>query len=134
MDNKNIFAQNLKKYMEQNNKSRRDISEALGISYYTVSDWVNGKKYPRMDKVERLANYFGILKSDLIEEKVTPEMQKNSDTMVDITVRISADIDFRNVVKRNMYDKDFFSLSVMLCDLSDEQIISVKQMLGTFFK
>ncbi len=134
MDNKSIFAENLKKYMEQNNKSRRDISEALGISYYTVSDWVNGKKYPRMDKVEMLASYFGILKSDLIEEKVTPEMQKNSDTMVDITVRISADIDFRNVVKRNMYDKDFFSLSVMLCDLSDEQIISVKQMLGTFFK
>lgn len=134
MDNKSIFAENLKKYMEQNNKSRRDISEALGISYYTVSDWVNGKKYPRMDKVEMLASYFGILKSDLIEEKVTPEMQKNSDTMVDITVRVASDIDFRNVVKRNMYDKDFFSLSVMLCDLSDEQIISVKQMLGTFFK
>ena len=134
MDNKSIFAENLKKYMEQNNKSRRDSSEALGISYYTVSDWVNGKKYPRMDKVEMLASYFGILKSDLIEEKVTPEMQKNSDTMVDITVRIASDIDFRNVVKRNMYDKDFFSLSVMLCDLSDEQIISVKQMLGTFFK
>lgn len=134
MDNKSIFAENLKKYMEQNNKSRRDISEALGISYYTVSDWVNGKKYPRMDKVEMLASYFGILKSDLIEEKVTPEMQKNSDTMVDITVRIASDIDFRNVVKRNMYDKDFFSLSVMLCDLSDEQIVSVKQMLGTFFK
>lgn len=134
MDNKSIFAENLKKYMEQNNKSRRDISEALGISYYTVSDWVNGKKYPRMDKVEMLASYFGILKSDLIEEKVTETMQKNSDTMVDITVRIASDIDFRNVVKRNMYDKDFFSLSVMLCDLSDEQIISVKQMLGTFFK
>ena len=134
MDNKNVFAQNLKNYMEKNNKSRRDISDALGISYYTVSDWVNGKKYPRMDKVEALANYFGILKSDLIEEKVTPEMQKNSDPMVDITVRISADINFRNVVKRNMYNDEFLSLSVMLCDLNDEQIISVKQMLGTFFK
>ena len=134
MDNKNIFAENLKKYMELNKKSRKEVSEALGVSYYTFSDWVNGKKYPRMDKVERLANYFGILKSDLIEENVTPEMEKNSDTMVDITVRIASDIDFRNVVKRNMYDKDFFSLSVMLCDLSDEQIISVKQMLGTFFK
>ena len=27
------------------------------------------KKYPRMDKVEMMANYFGILKSDLIEDK-----------------------------------------------------------------
>ena len=50
-------------------KSRKDVCEALGYSYFTFSDWVNGKKMPRMDKVEQLANYFGILKSDLIEEK-----------------------------------------------------------------
>lgn len=134
MDNKNIFAKNLKKYMELNGKSRREVSETLGVSYYTFSDWVNGKKYPRMDKVERLANYFGIKKSDLIEEKVTPEIEQNSDIMVDITVRLGADISFRNVVKRNFYDKDFFELSEMLCELESEQLVSVKQMLSTFFK
>ena len=69
MDNKDIFAKNLKRYMGLKGKSRKDISEALGISYYTITDWVKGKKYPRMDKVEMLASYFGILKSDLIEEK-----------------------------------------------------------------
>lgn len=67
-DNRNVFAKNLKYQMSINGKNRKDISDALGISYFTVSDWVNGKKYPRMDKVELLANYFGILKSDLIEE------------------------------------------------------------------
>lgn len=69
MDNKNIFASNLKRYMEINNKTRREVSEALGVSYYTFTDWINGKKYPRMDKVEKLAQYFGVLKSDLIEDK-----------------------------------------------------------------
>lgn len=69
MDNKNIFASNLKRYMEINKKTRREVSEAIGVSYYTFTDWVNGKKYPRMDKVEKLAAYFGILKSDLIEDK-----------------------------------------------------------------
>lgn len=69
MNNRSIFAENLKAYMDMHGKSRRDLAEALGISYYTVTDWVNGKKYPRMDKVEILANYFGIQKSDLIEEK-----------------------------------------------------------------
>ena len=69
MDVKNIFALNLNKYMKLQGKSRNDISEALGISYFTVSDWVNGKKYPRMDKVEMLANYFGVQKSDLIEKR-----------------------------------------------------------------
>ena len=59
----------MKKYMQASGKSRKDICQALGISYFTVSDWVNGKKYPRMDKIELLANYFGIQKSDLIELK-----------------------------------------------------------------
>ena len=69
MDNKNIFASNLNKFMKQKNKSRKDVADAIGVSYYTFTSWVTGKKYPRMDKVEMLADYFGILKSDLIEEK-----------------------------------------------------------------
>ena len=69
MNNKKIFAENLKRHMRERDKSRKEVCEALGVSYYTFSDWVNGKKYPRMDKVEKLANYFGILKSDLIEGK-----------------------------------------------------------------
>ena len=72
MDNKNIFANNLKRQMELKGVSRNDICNALGISYFTVTDWVNGKKYPRMDKVEMLANFFVILKSDLIEAKEIP--------------------------------------------------------------
>ena len=69
MDNKHIFSRNLKRLMDKKQVSRKDVADYLGISYFTVSDWVNGKKYPRMDKVERLAYYFGVLKSDLIEEK-----------------------------------------------------------------
>ena len=69
MDNKEIFSINLKRLMTQRGVSRQDLSKVLGVSYFTISDWVNGKKYPRMDKVEMLAAYFGVLKSDLIEEK-----------------------------------------------------------------
>lgn len=71
MEHREIFATNLKRYMALNGKSRKDVCKALGYSYFTFSDWVNGKKMPRMDKVEQLANYFGILKSDLIEKKET---------------------------------------------------------------
>ena len=76
MGHKVVFSENLKKYMALSGKSRRDVCDALGYSYFTFSDWVTGKKMPRMDKVEQLANYFGILKSDLIEEDkktVTPK-------------------------------------------------------------
>lgn len=67
-DNKNIFAANLNRLMVSHRKSRKDLSDALGISYFTITAWANGTKYPRMDKVEMLANYFGVRKSELIEE------------------------------------------------------------------
>ena len=97
MDNKNVFASNLKRYMEVKGKSRNDISEALGISYFTVSDWVNGKKYPRMDKVEMLANYFGVQKSDLIENKEKssspeePVLSEGERMWLDLYRRVSDD-------------------------------------------
>ena len=81
MDNKNVFANNLKKQMELKGVSRRDLSEALGISYFTITAWTNSTKYPRMDKVEMLANYFGILKSDLIEDKTGEEKEIPGKTM-----------------------------------------------------
>ena len=69
MDNRTIFARNLQNQMDINKKSRKDVSEALGVSYYTYTDWIKGKKYPRIDKIEALANYFGIPKSELIEDQ-----------------------------------------------------------------
>ena len=66
---KMIFARNLNFYMERSGKKQTDIADYLGVSKSTVSDWCKGKMVPRMDKIEILAKYFGILKSDLIEEK-----------------------------------------------------------------
>lgn len=99
MDNKNIFADNLKRYMDEAGKTRRDLCNALGISYFTVSSWVNGTKYPRMDKVEMLAQYFGVSKSDLIEEKLTPEKEKDADLLADIIVRMRTDAGYGDLVK-----------------------------------
>jgi repressor LexA len=115
MNNKNIFAENLKRYMEINGKTRRDVSEAIGVSYYTFTDWVKGKKYPRMDKVEKLANYFGILKSDLIEEKSEEhrEMQKKNDTLSDIVIRMQTDDVFLSAVE-SLYKLDQKKLSSIL--------------------
>ena len=69
MDNKEIFAYNLNYYMSSNGKSRKDVADAIGVSYFTFTDWVKGKKYPRMNRVEQLAKYFGIKISDLVEKR-----------------------------------------------------------------
>jgi len=96
MDNKSIFASNLKRYMDIKKKSRREVSEAIGVSYYTFTDWVNGKKYPRMDKVEKLADYFGILKSDLIEEKT---IQNSPKEMAELHFEMIMDEDLTDIFK-----------------------------------
>lgn len=123
MTNKNTFATNLKRYMALNEKSRKDLANDLGISYYTVTDWVNGKKYPRMDKVEKLAQYFGILKSDLIEEKTEDhrKMQKNNDIITDAVVRMRT-------------DEDFFSIVECLLSLEADKLSIIKQTASAFKK
>lgn len=55
--------------MELNEKTQTDIINDLGFNKSAVSTWCNGTRLPRMDKVELLAQYFGINRSDLIEDK-----------------------------------------------------------------
>lgn len=69
LGNKEIFAKNLKYYMNYYNKDRNKICDDLKIPYTTFTDWYNATTYPRIDKIELLANYFNIKKSDLIENK-----------------------------------------------------------------
>ena len=66
--NRDILARNLQHYIERSGKDRRELAEIWGFPYSTLTEWINGRKYPRIDKIEIMANYFGIQKSDLIEE------------------------------------------------------------------
>lgn len=66
---RDVFSRNLKYYMEINNKNQIDIINDLGFNKSAVSSWVNGTRLPRMDKVDALANYFCIKRSDLIESR-----------------------------------------------------------------
>ncbi len=64
-----IFSKNLTYYMYLNGKTQTDLINDLGFNKSAVSTWCNGTRLPRMDKVEMLAKYFNINRSDLIEEK-----------------------------------------------------------------
>lgn len=75
LGNKEIMAKNIRRYMDAQRKSRNDVCEALGFAYSTFTDWINGNKYPRIDKIEMLANYFGVSKSDLVEEHIPAESE-----------------------------------------------------------
>ena len=68
LGNKGTMAKNILYYMDINGKTRQDMCDALGVKYTTFTDWVKGNTYPRIDKIELMANYFGISKADLVEE------------------------------------------------------------------
>lgn len=82
LGNKDIMAKNIVNHMKKRGISRRKLSSDLDISYTTVTDWINAKTYPRIDKIEMMANYFGINKSDLVENASTENLagasQKNN--------------------------------------------------------
>ena len=61
---KKIFAENLKYYMKLHNKNQADLINDLGFNKSSVSTWCNGTRLPRMDKVDILAKYFDINRSD----------------------------------------------------------------------
>ena len=69
MEPKQIFSENLQHYLKKSGKTQAQVAADLGVSKGTFSDWSNGKVFPRMDKIEMLSEYFGIKKSDLVEER-----------------------------------------------------------------
>lgn len=121
--NKETMAKNLVYYIEKSGRTQKEIADAVGVARSTVSEWIKGNKYPRIDKIELLADYFKILKSDLIEDKTAEhkEMQKNNDTLASIIVRMRIDPDFLQVVET-------------LNNLDTEKIRGVQQMLSAFLK
>lgn len=117
MGNKDVLAKNLKKYILKSGKDRSTIAEDLGFPYSTVTDWVNGKKYPRINNIEKLANYFNVSKSELIEDFA--EIKKDNDRLATIIVKLRTNKELLDVVER-------------LISLDKAKLESLKRLLDTF--
>lgn len=98
---KMIFSKNLNHYMHINQKNQTDLVNDLGFNKSAVSTWCNGTRLPRMDKVDILAKYFGINRSDLIEEHSNnpePQYYLNEDA------RDMAEFMFKNPEYKVLFD------------------------------
>lgn len=116
--NREVFAKNLAYYLDRSGKTQKELSEIVGVSKSTFNDWMKAKKYPRIDKIEIMADYFRILKSDLIEEKTEEhrEMQKKNDALADIVIRLRTDDVFLEAVE-SLHKMDSDKLSSLLAFL-----------------
>ena len=84
LENKEIFARNLRRFLDARGMQDKDLVEVTGASQTAISDWLNAKKYPRIDKIEKMAVFFGVKKSDLIEEQTRDEHEAVIKHLVDM--------------------------------------------------
>lgn len=92
LGNKKVFSKNLRKYMDLYQKSRSDICKDLGFAYTTFTSWETGVNYPRIDKIEMMADYFHIEKSDLIEDKADKPSSPAKGIRIPVLGRVAAGI------------------------------------------
>ena len=117
MANKDVLSKNLKKYISKSGKDRTTIAEELGLSYSTLTDWVNGNKYPRINNIEKLAIYFNVSKTDLIED--FDEIKKDNDRLATVIVKLRINKELLNVVEK-------------LLSLDKAKLESLSRLLDTF--
>lgn len=65
---KRIFSKNLRRLLEESGKTQKELAEAIGESQQVVNTWAIGRSIPRMGRVQKLADYFGVEKSVLVDE------------------------------------------------------------------
>lgn len=118
-DNK-IFAENLQRYLFDRDVSQRELSRIMDVSPSTVSSWCTGLKIPRMGMIEKLANYFGIEKSDLIEPPA-PEKKAGRGVKIPVLGTVAAGIpieavedilDYEEIEPELASTGEFFALQI----------------------
>lgn len=64
-----VLAENLHKLLDSKGIDQRALAEHIGVSDSAVSQWLSGDKYPRIDKIQKIADFFNVPKSMITEEQ-----------------------------------------------------------------
>jgi len=116
-----IFAKKLNFYIYLSGKQQKEIAEELGIKRTTFNSWCTGKILPRLGKLQMLADYFGIEKSDLVEEKTIDANRKSMGYRIPVFGVVAAGIpieaiesviDWEEIPDEMAHQGEFFGLKV----------------------
>ena len=98
-ENREVMARNIRYYMNKKGISAAEICRALDFKSNTFSDWVNAKAYPRVDKIQKMADYFGISMAFLVEDIFPVDHFTQSEIEMIIEYR-NADETTKAIIKR----------------------------------
>lgn len=66
-----IFSNNLNRLLNTYKKNQYELAEYIGVSNQTITNYVKGYNSPRMDKVDKIAEFFGVSRNELLVEEET---------------------------------------------------------------
>ena len=67
-EQRKIFSENLTNLLQRCGKTQLQLANSLDVSKSTVSSWCSGSKMPRMGKIDEIAAWLSVSRSELIEE------------------------------------------------------------------
>lgn len=94
-----IFAKNLRHHLEMCGKTQTDLSKYLNVSSATVSDWCNGRKMPRADKIQSIANWLNIPIGSMMEDS-----SSSTNYYINDDAREMAEFMFKNPEYKVLFD------------------------------
>ena len=139
LGNKKIMGQNILHYMTLMGFERKDLAERLNVPYSTLTTWINGDAYPRIDRIEQMAHLFKCEKSDLVESRDAAKIRQA--IRIPVYGRVRAGIPeaaIEDIIDTEEIDPDmvkggaeFFALKIkgnsMEPKISDGDVVIVRQ-------
>ena len=119
-----IIANNISDLLDRSGKTQLDLAEFMNVSQATVSNWCKGAKLPRMDKIDRICEFFNVSRSDLMEDLSITQNKTPEPTSVRIPVlgsipagipleAVEDVVDWEDIpIEWTKGGKEFFSLRV----------------------
>lgn len=102
IEQKKIFAKNLLTLLEKNGKTQREVADSISVSPQTFNTWCQGIALPRMGKIQKLADYFNVDKTFLIDPEPLSEASDAPYYLNDETRQIAQEA-FENPELRTLF-------------------------------
>lgn len=140
-EQKKIFSKNINFYIAQSGKQQKEIAKDLGFNPTTFNTWCVGKIVPTMGKIQKIADYFGIEKTDLVDDKCEIKNKtRRKGFIIPVLGRVAAGIPIdaiEEIIETEEIPEDmastgeFFGLKIkgdsMIPDIHDGDIVIVRQ-------
>lgn len=111
-EQKRIFSKNLNYFINQSGKQQKEIASDLGYSPTTFNTWCVGKIIPNTGKIQKIADYFNIGKSDLLDDKSNIKDTKDN-ILEKLDLNAMRQLNDSNITKVNKYANNLLNLQQM---------------------